>query len=159
MINFIENFKFRRNSSVLICFALTLALFQNVQAKQVQCERAGDLYWSYDFIGTAKTCFMQGTTVINEIGSTFSTTPDASMVGLNFEGNKNIEYLPENIAETFPNLLGYDAWKCSIKIIFKAMFKNMNKLKVLSLQNNQIERISSDTFEDLVSLKYLWLRK
>lgn len=73
--------------------------------------------------------------------------------------NKHIFYLPTNLDESFPDLIEIKAFSCNVKSIHKKNFKNLRKLKGLYLNNNQIEKISTNTFEDLQSLERLFLSK
>lgn len=84
---------------------------------------------------------------------------DSSITGLLFNKNKNIFYLPVFVNEKLPNLFSYSAQACSLTEITKLNFNGLKKLKALWLPNNQIKKITSDTFEDLSSLELLYLRK
>lgn len=75
------------------------------------------------------------------------------------DGNKKIKFLPENPADSFPSLLIYDARNCLIERISKANFKGLSSLKRVFLQQNEIQQIDYNTFEDLKQLKTLELCK
>lgn len=62
-------------------------------------------------------------------------------------GSKKLEFLPRNLGEKFPNLLGLNAAHCSITEISKESFKELGKLLKLRLYGNQIEKFVDDTFE------------
>lgn len=81
------------------------------------------------------------------------------VVGLLLEHNQNILYLPINIHEAFPNLIGLSAYDCHVLAISNKNFKNLESLKELHLSNNYIEIIFSNTFEDLYSLEVVFLGK
>jgi hypothetical protein len=81
------------------------------------------------------------------------TNRDGSILGLNLSQNKKVSFLPVRAVEAFPNLLGYSAWGCLIKTIFKEYFARLTKLKRLALHENQIVKINSGVFEDLVFWK------
>lgn len=80
---------------------------------------------------------------------------DNQIDGIDFSENKRIVFLPILVHETFPNLIGYYAFHCSIREISKKNFDKLSRLEDLNLNSNHIERIKSDTFEDLVSLTQL----
>lgn len=82
-----------------------------------------------------------------------------NVTGLRMYGNKKIKFLPLSIDKVIPNLVAYSASHCTIKTISKDNFKNLNKLKELHLRDNLIEKIYGNTFEDLVALEQLNLRK
>ena len=132
---------------------LILGSFSGVSADQVSCEKIGH----YDFgLGSWKTCYMDKTTEINSADTTIASR-DESVEGLYFYNNKNIKFLPIEVSEKFPNLLGLGARDCSLTTISKANFKGLSKLRYLSLAQNRIEKIRSDVFEDLVALEHLYL--
>ena len=84
---------------------------------------------------------------------------DSSIRGLSFYTNKKIMFLPVNVAESFNNLIAYDASECSITIISRENFAGMEHLRSLALVGNQIEKIYSDVFEGLENLEHLWMCK
>lgn len=127
------------------------------KASEVSCENVLEVDWGTP-IGQAKTCVIHESTTIDAEG--FTITPkDETMGALDFHANKKVKFLPTGVSESLPNLLLYDARKCSLTTISKTHFKDLNKLKVLNLYGNQISTINSDTFEDLIALEILWLRK
>lgn len=72
---------------------------------------------------------------------------------------QNVEFLPISVHETFPNLKVYSVKNTQIQKISKKNFGKLSKLEVLNLDRNQIEVIKSDTFEDLVNLKWIFISK
>lgn len=100
---------------------------------------------------------MQQNFVINSEETAFAVESDNEMVGLTFHGNKKISFLPSKVADSFPNLLGYNVGSCSIRTISKDSFVHLSKLKELYLDSNKIETVSSDSFEGLTSLQLIAL--
>lgn len=137
----------------LLCFAL-----QKIKAEQVECESVTFKDHGYG-PGALKTCFMTISTSIDTPGFTIASPRDETIEGLFFGRNKKIQFLPEKVAETFPNLLFYSAYNCSLSEVSKKHFQNLGKLMILSISANEIERISSDTFDDLTSLEELYMCK
>lgn len=111
---------------------------------------------SWKSFGSYQTCKMDSTTVINS-NRFIITTTDPSVQNLYFSKNTNVKFLPENIAEKFHKLIILMAQECSIKTISRKNFHGLKKLRGLTLRGNQIEKIESDTFRDLVSLEKLSL--
>lgn len=74
---------------------------------------------------------------------------------INILYQQSIEFLPVLVYAKFPNLKFYQVMETPIQKISKENFKKMFKLWFLLLQSNQIEVIKKNTFEDLISLKYL----
>jgi Leucine-rich repeat (LRR) protein len=103
-----------------------------------------------------KTCKMDKTTSIDFPNTTISKR-DEKIVRLTFYKNKKIFFLPENVSASFPNLTTYDASECNITEIWKKNFQGLSKLNSLSLNNNQIKMIATDTFVDLTLLALLYL--
>lgn len=84
---------------------------------------------------------------------------EQSIIGLYFDNNKKIVYLPVKVHRIFPNLIEYRAENCSIREISKKNFEKLYKLRTIILEYNQIEKVSSNTFADLPLLLYIGLRK
>lgn len=100
----------------------------------------------------SKTCSLWGV----EISSADVTiSGHASTNGLTFGRNKNILFLPIELASSFPNLIAYTASNNFVSSIGKQHFENLRMLKELRLNENQIEVVARDTFEDLISLQWL----
>lgn len=72
---------------------------------------------------------------------------------------KNMEFLPVLLHERLPKLKFYFVIKSPIRKIYKKNFEKMKELSLLVLRDNQIEMIPSDTFEDLVGLKRIYIRE
>jgi len=71
--------------------------------------------------------------------------------------NKNTEYLPANIGETFPNLIALRLKDGRLKELHKDDLMSMPKLKYLNLDNNDVEVLDDDVFEYNPQLELLWL--
>lgn len=84
---------------------------------------------------------------------------DESVFGLWFDSNREILNLPIEVAAQFINLLGYSASGCSVKEISYENFKGLTQLNELWLDQNQIEKISDNAFQDLIDLQFLHLGK
>lgn len=124
--------------------------------KLISCEEIKDKRSSNDW---ATKCFFTETTVINSPGFKISAPRDTETRTIAFPYNKNIEYLPDNVYQTFPNLKVVDAAACAIKNISSANFVNLKKLVTIFLDGNFIEQIESGTFQGLVNLERIFLSK
>lgn len=142
------------SKKIFILFLFSI-YFETTEAKTIECENIGEGGW---FVGKVKTCWMNDGTSIGHKHVTVSTF-DASVKSLSFWNNKDIQYLPDQVNENFPNLIGYSADECSIKEISKGNFMGLNKLILLDLRHNKIEKIESYVFEDLQELRDLRLSK
>jgi Leucine-rich repeat (LRR) protein len=139
----------------IITLILIVKAFCILEAKEISCESVLELdLWVTG--KTVKSCQIEEATVINTQDVTIASS-DKSITGLYMSENKKIVLLPVRVDEVFPNLLAYSAERCSIKEISKENFAGLTNLKQLVLNHNQIERIISDTFEDLASLQLLFL--
>lgn len=139
---------------LLLIFASLLTISSGVQ--QVPCERVASAEFTFAVL---KVCSMERSTVINASDFTISTTKDETVTGLRLDHNKKISFLPLETAKKFPNLLGYAAHNCSIKVVKNEHFQNLNKLKEIWLAGNRIETIFGDTFDGLISLERINLGK
>lgn len=72
--------------------------------------------------------------------------------------NREVEFLPEQIAKTFPNLIRYHVILCAIKRVDEKHFHGLLRLESLELKQNEVETIASDSFKDLKKLKHLDLK-
>jgi Leucine rich repeat len=139
----------------LILLTTFLNLTQGFKAKILKCEAVEDFMFGSENI---KTCFMDQKTTIYSPGALMSTN-DWSMNGLMMNLNKKVHYLPDFVAEQFPNLLAITAFNCSIRQVSNKNFKGLIKLRFLDLGSNKLEKIQRETFEELSHLKVLKLSK
>ena len=101
-------------------------------------------------------CYIENQKVDSE-GFTIDGKPNPKVESLVFRFNKAVKFLPENVAESFPKLLEYKTLKVGLKFVGGKFFKGLNELNYLSLEESQIETISSDAFKDLIKLQFLRL--
>lgn len=142
-----------------------IALIINVaktQERQVRCEKVESFNWNY--VGAKPTCFMDKTTALDASDFSLSYLMDRPANRLQVEGlrlafSKKIRFLPINVHQSLTSLMIYDAQSCYISTIIWDNFEKLGVLKVLLLNNNQIEKINSDVFTDLMSLEWLVMRK
>lgn len=146
---------YRNLQVIVLMIVLKLLTSFEVDAEVVSCESKEN--GNLNYLGSVKLCRMDRETKINSDDTTIS--PDATITALSLNGNKNISFLPIEVAISFPDLAYYSASFCSIKSVTKKHFKDLSKLKVLHLGQNEIVKIKSDSFEDLVSLRFVYLRK
>lgn len=76
-----------------------------------------------------------------------------------FFKNKNIYYLPEQVGQKFPNLVGYYADGCSILAVDRVNFQDIPKLESLVLSGNRLVSLPANVFFDLKALKEVLLRE
>lgn len=105
------------------------------------------------------TCHMDETTAITTDDAKISDARNENFTHLSFFQNSEISFLPIEIHEKMPNLNKITAFLCSISKISKKNFSKLTKVLFLDLRYNKIEKIQSDTFEDLLELKTVWLGK
>lgn len=104
-------------------------------------------------------CGMHSYTTIKDIGYTISDSFNDAIRGISFDNNRNIDFLPNSPHQNFPKLTSYSAIRCSIKEISKANFEKLHWLTRISLFDNQIYAVLSDTFKDLTELQRISLSK
>lgn len=132
-------------------------VFLQGNSKEVSCEYSKN--HGFSMMNGSRACFMDTNTRISSIGVTIVQQEDQKTKSLIFQGNKKIYFLPENIYENFPELVELDAKECAIRAVSRDNFRNLQTMKKLNLQNNEIEKIPKNSFEDLVSLEVLDLSK
>jgi hypothetical protein len=80
----------------------------------------------------------------------------ATAVGFYF--THQVEFVPNEIFQAFPNLEGLVIWSCKIPVLKEGLFTSEFKsLQYLYLGSNEIENIEKDTFVELVNLKWIAL--
>lgn len=136
---------------------LTFLILNGASAELINCEEINIDTWNY--VNEQVTCSMQNSTVISTPGYDITTSKDDKIGALYFSSNKNIFYLPDGAYENFTNVVVLAASSCSLAAVYKSNFHNLRELIRLDLDENQIEEIASNTFEDLNSLQFLWLSK
>jgi Leucine rich repeat len=140
----------------LLAIKLVFELFATVETKSVSCETIEGYNWGGP-VWSVKTCWMPTTTI--DESNTMLSSYDNSIFGLRIINNDKTEFLPVRVAETYPNLEAYRVSRSLVNEMSKENFGRLYKLKYLSLSHNQIKKIFSDVFEDLVSLEKLFLSK
>jgi Leucine rich repeat len=102
--------------------------------------------------GMLKTCLLENSTEITRGGFKISASRDESMQQISFRTNRNIQYLPEMVSKSFPDLIVYDAGSCQLNRISEKNFHGLHVLQKLFLDNNKIKQVSSNTFAELSEL-------
>lgn len=144
---------------LILISAFTVFIETETARKQISCEAIVNDVVSWPHVGVIRVCLMAKTTSIFMKDVQIAANPDESVTGLSFFENKKIRFPPFGVDTSFPNLEAYDFEYCSLESISRHAFKNLRKLKVLWLNNNELEQIPSDSFEDLTALEWLYLRK
>lgn len=124
--------------------------YEEIDSKEVFCER----YRDFDLY---ETCYMDTNTIIDSDNFVVGDLKDEDVGAVISNRNKKIEYLPLQIYKQFPNLYLYLASECAIKQISKENFEKLNRLTVLNLAHNQIQKIRADTFVGVPSLSNVLL--
>lgn len=141
---------------ISLCLVILRAIDQASGAK-ISCEKVEiETSWT---LGNFLTCYMQKVTIINLPGTTIAGNINDRIQALTLAQNEKISYLPEQVNEKFSNLLVYGAQYCSLTSISRRNFLSLTYLRGLYLEGNQIKKISSETFDDLISLEILELGK
>ena len=115
--------------------------------------------WPYLYVSESKalqTCYVQDQKIDDE-GFSVADEPNLSVQRFDIDDNKEVKFLPENIAESFPALTVYQVLSCSIRFVHGKHFKGLNQLENINLARNEIESIDEDSFQDLTKLEELFL--
>jgi Leucine rich repeat len=143
---------FCRNRILVIVFVLGIISQHAVKSDQeVSCTFV-DFKWTY-FDKILRCCEIK---TITERGFIISSQPDATVKAFNL-AESNVEFLPENIADKFPQLVLISAVYCSLEIVKTGNFKGLPELIEIQLPNNKIERIHENAFRDNTKLENLSL--
>lgn len=98
-----------------------------------------------------------GSTAIDSTDFSITSDRDETVEAFYVRENTKIEFLPTNFGNVFPNLVGLAAFNCSIKEISQENFRGLDKLRVLWLVYNQIEKIYGDTFDGIPAVEQIHL--
>lgn len=128
-----------------------------VSRSRIRHVRLSSQYGDACHVGGYKYSTSNDPIVIEAHGFTIDSPRNEFIEGLFMGWNEQVDYLPENISERFPNLVVMDAVYSSINSISKANFVNLTSLQRLYLRGNRIQRIDDDTFSGLISLTVLEL--
>lgn len=118
-----------------------------------------DIEWNFEYKGktTLTSCMVRNQSIDSEGTTVSPSSPSTNFQGIYFERSKDVKYLPEKLAEKFPDLLAMQVIHCEVKTVQKKHFANLKKLFYLSLFENKIEVIEIDAFDDLPKLEILYL--
>jgi Leucine-rich repeat (LRR) protein len=111
--------------------------------------------WFY-FDRSFRTCQLKNQ-AIDSVDFTITSSVDSTVEGIDTTNNLKVEFLPENLSEKFPGLIGASFWICSIQSIDEHHFKGLHKLIFIQLGSNKIERIDNNAFKDNSKLERLGL--
>lgn len=93
--------------------------------------------------------FDSSTTVVNDVND--------NVTRILLANNENVEFLPQGISLSFPNVEILEAVNCSIKSITTHNFFGLTALERMYLQTNKLETLDHNTLDDLVNLIVLYL--
>lgn len=122
---------------------------------QIPCHNLSMWEWT-DMQSRLRTCRPNGRKA-QEGELIIASARDSLVEGLSITDSRNVTFIPHNLADVFPALTAVEVARCSVKTVYENHFKNLWKLRLLSLSRNQIDYVSSEAFNDLYSLEYLFL--
>lgn len=105
---------------------------------------------------TLRTCNIVNQTVDSQQVN-ISSLQDSTAKGLNIRDEKDVIYLPANVAELYPNLVAVSIFNCSLKSTNKQICNKLLELRYLNFGRNKIKMVESEAFAKLTKLEYLAL--
>lgn len=82
-------------------------------------------------------------------------TPDSFIEAFYIDNDKSVKFIPENIGEKFPNVFTFHVVRTGLTSIGAKDFKNLQILKEIELNDNEIERVNRHTFKYLLQLEHI----
>jgi Leucine-rich repeat (LRR) protein len=128
-----------------------------VKAQQVDCEEIQSRRIADIGDELLQVCRMDLAIVIDTNSFTLSSEVNQDVTEIYASGNHNIDFLPNNIYEKFPNILSLSFRSCNLNSVTNENFQKLFSMKRLDLAGNTIEAISDNAFSDLTNLRYLHL--
>lgn len=122
---------------------------------QVPCHYLGSYEWS-DIQSRLRTC-KPNERKVRPGKFIIATARDSLVEGLSVSNSRNVNFVPHDLADVFPALIAVEVSRCSIETVDENQFKNLWKLRLLSLSRNKIDFVSVDAFNDLNNLEHLYL--
>lgn len=139
-----------------------VAIFTNeTNANEVACQliRLGN-YWyemvTSEYQGPIACVFPENTTISNS-NTSLRNAKDERVLKLRLNFDTNIDYLPINIVEVFPNLTETQSISSSLKFLTYSGLQKSYNLKSLNLRKGRIESFELNAFHDLNKLESLIL--
>lgn len=115
----------------------------------------------YRYICSANTSITTDDLVFSNLSGNHlsgKTNSDVEMLVFNrtFEDQTlDINYIPSGISDVLPSLVRFFLQFAKLSKLSRKSFRNMSKLRVISLTNNLIEHIDEDTFYEVPELSSL----
>lgn len=131
----------------IACLLVLAAQTLKVECDEVRCS----LFDKHTT--SAKRCHYNSSVVISSSDTSIADAKDETVDALYvINYNLNVKFLPINVHAKFPNIKLIHAVGCSIKEISKKNFANLDQLKSIVLNSNEITMVPSDTFQGLLQL-------
>lgn len=128
------------------------ALFAQSSSNRISC-RFSDDEW-YDFNQSLLTCNVKYQ-AIRDNNFAVQLSRNEEVKAFKIIENTYVEFIPETVVKTFPKLLAYEIWKCSVKFVGENHFQGLNELKLLNLARNKIRNVDNFAFKGLEKLEIL----
>lgn len=124
------------------------------ESPEITCDFA-EVYWKYSD-KELYTCTIQTQSIEwSNYKIKVSQADSEKVQAVSFDGNTKMKYLPVNIAEAFPNLIELSAKNSYLESISSDNFHGLDKLKRISLTDNDLNVIEGGTFGGLTRLELL----
>ena len=134
-------------------FLLTSIFHQAYSADQPKCKvvELKEKYWQCEFSLDV---------VITQPNTTISNARNENVLKLIFDGGKFIEFLPENIVKTFPNVEIIEITRSYVQSLSHLNFRSLRKMKILLISGDLVKShgvttIEENSFRDFFNLQYL----
>lgn len=142
------------NLKFSIRFAIiSLCFIENVAPLSAKCNYTSNIFGHYECILTLSD--VDESTEIT--GQHMSGRSDESVKGIEARETDDGSTIIPILCQKFKNVWSMTMDDIGIEVITENSFKNCEKLKILSLVDNEVEELPKNSFTSLVNLKILWL--
>jgi hypothetical protein len=145
----------------LLALCLLLVSSSCVLGRQLTCRydnNYGDLWPTYKYCEVSSVDLSERFKTVEHSFSGVSAEKSAATV-VHFESPSQIDFLPKEISNDFPQLNGIMIKRCNTFTTIKEKFfgQDFKVIQYLDLGDNQIEKIEANAFQHLTKLKWIEL--
>jgi Leucine-rich repeat (LRR) protein len=151
---------FRRFLVAVLAFNLLASIDANPVGNEVECrlQLLGEFVknWETDNFDQVIGCIFDELS-ISEPHTRLSNPVNQSVTKLELSDANNVNYLPDNIAEVFPNVRRIKGYRTGLKTLTYSNLQNLSNVDEIWLRFGEMESIEENAFKDTPKVKEVLL--